>query len=38
MFGYVPPGQIDDLSKLKKQFADRMDAYAKDMQSIADSV
>lgn len=38
MFGYVPAEKVDDLEALKQSMADRMDAYAADMQAIADSV
>ncbi len=38
MFGYVPADKVDDLGALKQSMAERMDAYAADMQAIADSV
>jgi phosphoglucomutase/phosphomannomutase len=38
MFGYVPADKVEDLDALKKSLAQRMDAYAVDMQAIADSV
>jgi len=38
MFGYVPADQVTDVGALKKSLTERMDAYATDMQAIADSV
>lgn len=38
MFAYVAPDQVDDLGKTKAEMQSRIDAYAKDMQAIADSV
>ena len=38
MFGYVPADKVDDVAALKTSMTQRMDAYAADMQAIADSV
>ena len=38
MFGYVPADKVDDVAALKTSMTEQMDAYAADMQAIADSV
>ncbi len=38
MFTYVAPGQVSDLSATKADMKKRLDGYAADMQTFADSV